>query len=482
MNLFKKALVATAIVASFGASATATVSSTPKQLSAEGVADGLTADNQSLVFDVVVGVDTPASSTITLTFDNTIDLAGVLDGTVANAPGTGLGQVGVANAADSIQFNYGTGSFTFDDVVVTDNDQTKGEQDTLSFKVNLGNALTAGSAFRISLGHTDGTSAGHTDIDGAANLAYQSVAADGTTVIENGTGVVAEETAQFAFAVDTPYSELIDRDDLANFTGGDDTETATFHYTNNEDLAASLSAPALTFVVEGNFLGLLTTADFAVASAAVGTATAPATPLVAAGNGALLAAVNSGGDSDELTVSIAAVNASVDGTTAIDVVFDGVTVTDIPVTGALFADASIVATNGSTDPITIATNVAAGEWKIDATIINVPYLPVGYEGTSTSVHFANEGAVDVDVIVTAIDDDGNTYGPLDLGMDFAADTVTKVGQATLMSLFSLTESTKLSVTFNLDANDGVVNAYAFTQSDAGRTEISNSQLKGRINP
>jgi hypothetical protein len=481
MNLFKKALVATAVVASFGASATATVSSTALQLSAEGIADGVTATAQPLTFDIVVGTDTPAASTITLTFDNTIDLAGISDGAVTNAPGAGTGIIGTGTNA-GVQFDYGTGSFTFDNVVVTDNDQSKGEQDTFAFDVNLGNALTAGSAFRITLGNNGATPAvvGVTTISGATNLSYVATAAD-DSVIETGSGTVAEETAQFAFVVDSAFSSLIDRDVLTDFTDGDDTETATWEYTNNEDLAAALVAPALTVVVEGNFTGLLTTADFDVTTSAAGTATAPVTALT----NALNATVNSGGDSDELTVALIAANASVDGTTDIDVTFDGVTAANIPVTGALEADASIIATNGDSagTAISIATNVGAGEWKIDATIINVPYLPVGFEGTSSSVHLSNEGATSVDVRVSAnstVDSEGDAvvYPEVDLGFDLTGKSVTKVTQGMLMELLGAPAGSKLSVTFNIDANEGVVNGYAFTTDDTGRTEVSTSQQRG----
>jgi hypothetical protein len=121
----------------------------------------------------------------------------------------------------------------------------------------------------------------------------------------------------------------------------------------------------------------------------------------------------------------------------------------------------------------------AGEWKLDATVINVPYFPVGYAGTSTSIHLANETGSEVDVIVSAIDDSGTVYPAVNLGAKLAAETVTKVGQSAIMSLFSITDPTKLSVTFNIDADDGDVNGYAFTSSESGRAQLANSQQKGK---
>ena len=72
-TVFKASLLASAMALSIGAQA-ATISSSPKQLSAEGVAVGLTATNQDLTFDIVVDALHPSASTITLTFDENVDL------------------------------------------------------------------------------------------------------------------------------------------------------------------------------------------------------------------------------------------------------------------------------------------------------------------------------------------------------------------------------------------------------------------------
>jgi hypothetical protein len=448
MNLFKKALVASAVVASFGASATATLSSTPAQLSAEGVADGIVATNQNITFDVVVGTLHPAASTITLEFDATVDLDGLTGGAVTNTPANGTGTAG------NVTFDYGTGSFTFDNVVITDNDQTKGEKDTISFDINLGNPLTADSAFRITLGDNV------VDLSGAANVAYSAVTSGGDD-IETGSGVVAEEVSQFAFSVETALDKLIDRDDLTQYTDTTATDTLSVTLSNDETLLAAMTAVSSILTISGDFTGV-PAADMDAEIATV--------DLVAA------EAIN--GDEDEITITLSAAEVVDNGDTDLDIIFTHAA-GDIPATGDVTVDVELDFTNGTAVAFDYKLGVAAGEWAIDATIINVPYFPVGFEGTSTSVHLSNEGASDVDVIVTAIDNNGNTYGPLDLGMDLPGDTVTKVSQTAIMSLFGLTESTKLSVTFNLDANDGVVNGYAFTSSEVGRTEISNSQLKGK---
>ena len=93
--------------------------------------------------------------------------------------GTGLGVSG------DITFNYGTGSFTFDNVVVN------AAARTIKFKVNLGNPLTANSSFRVTLADPV--------LSGAATVSYSSALAG--TVIETGSGAIAEETQQFAYSV-----------------------------------------------------------------------------------------------------------------------------------------------------------------------------------------------------------------------------------------------------------------------------------------
>ena len=47
-----------------------------------------------------------------------------------------------------------------------------------------------------------------------------------------------------------------------------------------------------------------------------------------------------------------------------------------------------------------------------------------------------------------------------------------------MDLLGAPAGSKLSVTFNIDANDGDVNAYAFSNAGTGRQALVTSQEKG----
>lgn len=461
MNLFKKALVASAILASVGAHATATVSSTPIQMSAEGVADGLSAADVNLVFDIVVGTLHPAASTITLTFDANVDLDLLTGGAVVNTPANGTGVAGANTAGDStVAFDYGTGSFTFDNVVV---DTATAGAHTLSFDVNLGNPVTANSAFRLYLGDVTalggGTAAVDTvDISGASVVAYSAVDSGGLS-IENGSGTLAEEVAQFSVAVTTKYDQLIDRVDPTQFV--DTTVVDAFQITlgNNEALEAALTAVTASVELDGNFTAVVVgDLDAEIATVDLVAAEVPT--------------------ATEITLTLSAAEVVDAGNTVVDLGYAKVGgAIAIPVTGDIDVTVTLDYTNGTSTAFDLAVQ-NGGQWALDATIINVPYFPVGYAGTSTSVHFANESVTAADVIVTAIDNNGMTYGPLDLGMNLAGDTVTKVSQTAIMSLFGLTTETKLSVTFNIDADSDEISAYAYTQADGkGRSEISNSQMK-----
>ena len=462
MNFFKKALVATAVVASFGASA-AVVSSTPTQLSAEGVSVGLTADDVNFTFDVVVKVEHPSSSIITITFDSAVDLdalAAAAGGVVTNGVGTGTGVSG------DVSFDYGTGSFTFDNVVI---DTTVAGAHTLSWTVNLGNPLTANSAFRVLIGGAT------VDISGASSIAYSSEEAD-TTPIETGTGIIAEEVSQFSFATKSPWNGVIERIAQVDFVknsdlGNTDADTVVLTVTNDEGLEASVDGATASVSLTGDFdngtllLNKLASAEFST--------TFTAAPALAATD-------------DEVTLALTAAEIGLAGADVdVDVTMESATKI-IPQTGDVSAEITFTGvTTAAGKTFVVQAAASAGEWVLDATIINVPYFPVGYTDTNSSIHFANESSVDADVIVTAIDNMGMTYGPVNLNTHAAfangleGDTVTKVGQVQLMDLLTIPAGTKVSATFNIDSDIGNVNAYAFSQKTGeGRQALVTSQQKG----
>jgi hypothetical protein len=464
MNLFNKTVVASAIVSSFGASAEAIVASSPLVLSAEGVAAGNVAAPQLLSLDIVVGTDHPSASTITLTFDDKVDLAngstsfaGLADGVtnaVTNDPALGLGTAG------NLQFSYGTGSFTFDNVTFTNGDQTMGESDTISFVVNLGNPLTANSAFRI-----ESVTTAEVLYSGIASVDYSAVTAGGDA-IETGTSALTTTASQFSFTSGLDFDAIINRDNTAEFTVGSGSTTqdvVDFTYINNKDLLGAIDIGTYKLVLNGNFSDR---SDPEFQFELNGNS------LPGGSSSSFVDVTDDGVTLDNLRIfPFAAPN-------ILTATFTG-NGTGIEATGDITADFLIITATGVTTPgflpYTIETGVDAGEWVVDATVLNVPYFPVGYTGTESTVQFANESVNSADVIVSAIDDDGVEYGPLDLGFDLAGDTVTTLSESALISLFGLTDATKLSVTFNIDAEDGDVNAYAFSVNEGKRAQLMTSQ-------
>lgn len=451
MNFFKKALVASAVVATFGASAAViTPSTTLTQISKEGIAANIAVPDTGFDFNVKAEVLTPAASHIKVTFGADVDLTTPAATLVTN---TTTSQTAGSSSRGDLDITFGTGSFTFDNLAI---DTTTAGAHFVTFDVSIGQPIAAGAAFNVTFA--------------SGKVAAASVAtytATDSAVIDSGNGAISEEVDQFTFAVKTPLDGLIKRDDLTTYIDGV-VDVLELSITNVPGLNRAITATGATALLSGNFTGVTTGVGEAVGSATTGLAptTTPVTlpieqeMLITLDGAAALAATN--------TVTVTTTHAA----------------GDIPVTG----DVNVlytVAGNFTGGTKILNNKLNGGEWAIDATIINVPYLPVGFDGTNSTVILANEGALDTDVIVTAIDQNGMTYGPVNLnaGTGFAgglpAQTVSKVSDAFLMDLLSAAAGTKLSVTFNIDANEGVVNGYAYTQkAGTGRSEVSSSQQRG----
>ncbi len=459
MKFYKKALVASAIIGSFAAQAVTIAPSTQIELSAEGVALGVAPTAADVAFDIVVEAAHPATTEITLTFDKNVDLNGLLGGVcVANAP-TGSG---TSDTCGDVTFSYGNGNFTFDNVVITEA-ATAADVDEIKFEVSTGNAITAFSSFGVELGGTKVL------ISGATNLSYYSEY--NSAEVESGTFPLATEKNQFSFALTTQFNGVIERELQTTFINGNGADSLAYTVVNDETLGLIVPEATVEVAVSGNF------EDVDLFTATSGAVETPVPSIEA----------TAGTEFDTLTSTYVFPATSSTKLTNNEVwTFTGpMTGGVIPQTGSTSLTAKITASTDAavttalgTAGYALAENVDSGEWILDAVTINVPYFPINYADTNTSVHIANEASTDADVIVTAIDNNGVEYGPLNLGFKANGNTVTKVSQNDIATLFAITDATKLSVTFNLDADEENVSAYAFSQNAKGKSEISNSQLKG----
>jgi hypothetical protein len=481
MKLFNKALVATAVIGAFSAQAV-TVSSDEILISQQGTASGIPAIiaedvGDDFVLDFVVDALTPSASTITLTFTGGVDLSNinVASESIDNNIGVGQGEVNLATGTGNATFGYGTGSFTFDKFKVN----TPSDADhSIEFKVNLGNPLTASSAFRLTLDTiTNGIDLG----SNTAEVCYSSVDASGTA-IENDCQQITSVVSQFSFDVTQEFDGKIERVDQLQFarnnTGSDkDRDLLKFTLQNNEGLVAALPNANANVTISGAFTGMAD-AEFTDANGSFfGSTNSGITPVVNGGADAITFVV------DNATLATEGANSTV--AKGGEFSFNAASTSSvIPVTGDItfkveYTDGTAANTFEYTD--------AAGSWSLDATVINVPYLPLGYDTTDASVHIANDGSVTANVVATIVTycnafnenvtcTDQMRSESVELG-DVPANTVAKLSKGVLADAFGITEPTKVSITFNINSDAEDISAYATVTNDDGRSEISNSQTK-----
>lgn len=81
----------------------------------------------------------------------------------------------------------------------------------------------------------------------------------------------------------------------------------------------------------------------------------------------------------------------------------------------------------STDEYTVSA-LNAGAWELSGATINIPFMPYG-SGISQIIHITNDGNVTGEIELTAIDNEGESYGPVTLNVSAAAGTVTRLNGA-----------------------------------------------------
>ena len=457
MKLFKKALLATAIFGAMGAQA-ADVSDAVDFTSVEGfaVANGVLADDTKV--RVIVREKLEAGDKVTLQFGAGFDLTN---------PAFVLAQAATAGA-NEIAINNGTADYTFT-LDAAESDFANGK---VVMTLDTGYTVELDESFEII---ADPTVLKATATEANAIVTYSAARwQDGVAKDTGGdnTGTFLKFANQYGATVATLLDGKIERVSQSSFvTGGvvapvvnNDADTFSIALTDkiNYVNAVAAATTAATIEIAGDFSDIVV-GDIAISeSGNLAAGDVVATSVTSSLLTLTVTDTAADGNSGSFTVTI-------DNGTRIGA---GETIKE----STFVADATV--DYGHTVDATILTNASVGEWVLDATIINVPYFPVGFDGVSTSVHFANEGSTDVNVIMTAIDENGKVYDAVNMG-DLAADTVTKYTQTLIMKELGITSATKISVTFNIDATEGVVNAYAFSNAGTGRQSLVTSQQKGK---
>ncbi|WP_256935926.1 hypothetical protein, partial [Vibrio diabolicus] len=143
-------------------------------------------------------------------------------------------------------------------------------------------------------------------------------------------------------------------------------------------------------------------------------------------------------------------------------------------------DADIEYGNLATSPTTTGSKTLAqaanlGKWELDASVVNVPYLPVGFDQLSSNVEYSNHGSAAAEVSISAFDSKGNEYtGTL---ANAAPKTVTKYSEADIMGALGITEATKLNITFISDADEENVSIVPYYRQGDSRVQSINDQYK-----
>lgn len=442
-KVFKASILAASVAFAFAANA-ATVTSTPVKLSSEGVIVG-NKFTGTTTFDVVVTKEHASTSEIVLTFSDKVSLANVTaaaGGVVTNTVGAGTGVSG------DISFNYGTGSFTFDNVVVNATNRT------IKFKVNLGNPLTANSSFRISIADTD--------VTGAATVSYASNLAGAE--IETGTGTIATENAQFAVSVSKKLDGVIERKDRVTFARNGEsaiTDTLELKFVDN---AATVQADAFA----KNTVVTLT-GDFSDA------VTHPVGAWTAAGG--TVARVNA--TTFTITYTEAQFNTAAGlGKDTITFTKAGLsTIESSDFTANIKHDFSAAAAGAGTANSKSFTDLDAGEWELDAAVINVPYLPINY-GLSANIEVANHGDTEAEIVAEGFDQNGKTYGPV-VVKTIDGQTMGKISESDLKDVFEIgaDEKVKLNVTFVIDQDADKVTLVPYYKEGESRINVMSDQYK-----
>ncbi|QYJ74048.1 hypothetical protein [Shewanella sp. FJAT-52076] len=457
-KVFKASLLSLGVAAAFGANA-ATLIVQPADkivLSNQGIAVENTV-TQAIVFDTVLDAQHTGLTEIVVTLGDAVDLTAVTDGAcVYSAPN------GTVTCGD-VLFEIGTGSFTFDNLVV---DAAAG---TLTYSVSLGNSITSGSSYRTTIG----------GIAAPANLPVVTdvFAVDFKSTlngnpVDAGNAVLATAVDQFAAAVVTEFDGVIERIARTTFVrNGETATTDTFAImfadkglvVPTAEVANPADVDAVVVTLKGNFAdheaAEFTTPNGTFAKVDDATATISYTTA----QWATVVGLGAAGDVLTFTFNAGDATATIEPS---DFEVQSVEVTYSGTAGAL--------------DMTLLSDVDAGDWRLDAAVINVPYLPVGY-GLTPNVEIANESAKTImsEIIIEGFDQFGNQYGPATLPFTANGKTVTKVSEADIQAAFGLDAATKakLSVTFLIDADLEDVSVAPYYRQNESRINILSDQYK-----
>lgn len=449
-SLLKKSLLAASVAVAFGASA-GNVAVTKQTHSVEGL-QGVTAAQLSNTISYELAAAYRDGDKITFTFPegalvsngfpSQINVAAVNNEVEADAI-AGLA-LGLLNSTDS--------SVTYRVTSVTQPGQ-------YTNRTTIGNTLT--------LGEVEYTPAAV--LAGAVTVTVTSETSTGDILDNQGTrtATLAESKSQFGTVeVTQSFDNVIDVSAMRkSFVDAEATDQMIYEITNPVTYYGKND--------EKNWLNV---------------ATVSGTSFVLRGETGKLAGVTS----DDFTT--AGTDVFVEADAELTVTYDGEKTTDtITFTAPTGTDALVLETQDfTTDYVysytsaaavagskTVGANVNAGEWTLNGSTVNIPYMPYGAT-VSQIMYITNDGTQSGDIMVTAFDDKGTMY---DLGVvgTAAANKVTKITKLVNDSLMAAGfTGSKASITVTVNAPDSDITVYAgYNVGGGDRGFVNTSQYKGK---
>ncbi|PCI59289.1 MAG: hypothetical protein COB35_11735 [Gammaproteobacteria bacterium] len=448
-NMFKTTLVAASLVAAFGATA-GTVTVTKQIHSMEGLA-GVTANQTSNSIAYVVAAAYAVGDKITFTFPTGALVATTFPSQI-NVPAVNNATAGSAIAGMGLGLlNSDASTVTYRVTSLSQPNNAATPPVAYTDRTTIGNTITLGA-----VGYTPASVL-------AANVTVTvtSVTNTGDALDSSGTrtATVAEAKTQFGTAATSAtFNNVIDVSTARKSFTPTGVDTLTFAVTNPATAGwmnlATVNATAGTtvnFFGEAGKMAGLTAADFANAGTDVFTAAA-----------AKLAVTYNGQITTDSIVFTAPGNVVLEAQKfTSDIVYNYVSA------GAQAASKTIVA------------GLASGEWKLNGATVNIPYMPYS-PSASQIMYVTNEGAQTGDILVTAFDDQGNSY---DLGTVGTANagTVTKLGPLMNPKLEAAGFTAgKLSITVTVNAPAADITVYAsYNVGGSDRGFVNTDQYKGK---
>ena len=123
-------------------------------------------------------------------------------------------------------------------------------------------------------------------------------------------------------------------------------------------------------------------------------------------------------------------------------------------------------------------NTAAGEWKLNGAMVNIPYMPYS-PSASQIMYITNSGSQTGDIVVNAFDEKGNSW-PLGVVGQAKGNTVTKITELVRKALAEEGFTAgKLSITITVNAPAEDITVYAAYNAGSVRGFVNTSQYKGK---